>query len=131
MNLKKKIFITGGGGYVGSRLVPFLLKKKFKITVYDKFYYGNYLIQNKNLKIINGDIRNIKKLKKSCFNHDIFLHLACISNDSGFELNNKLSKSINFDCFEEIQLKMYFVLVGYSLYGIIYLSITYIKEKFK
>jgi len=102
MVLKKKIFITGGGGYVGSRLVPFLLKKKFTITVYDKFYYGNYLIQNKNLKIINGDIRNIKKLKKSCFNHDIFLHLACISNDSGFELNNKLSKSINFDCFEEI-----------------------------
>jgi nucleoside-diphosphate-sugar epimerase len=102
MNLKQKIFITGGGGYVGSRLVPFLLKKNFKITVYDKFYYGNYLIKNKNLKIINGDIRNIKKLKKSCLNHDIFLHLACISNDSGFELNNNLSKSINFDCFEEI-----------------------------
>jgi nucleoside-diphosphate-sugar epimerase len=28
--------------------------------------------------------------------------LACISNDSGFELDNKLSKSINFDCFEQI-----------------------------
>jgi len=125
MDLKKKIFITGGGGYVGSRLVPFLLKKKFTITVYDKFYYGNYLIQNKNLKIINGDIRNIKKLKKSCFNHDIFLHLACISNDSGFELNNKLSKSINFDCFEEIvvqakkaAIKRFIYASSSSVYGV-------------
>ena len=41
-----------------------------------------------------------KNLEKSCKNHDIFLHLACISNDTSFELNNKLSKSINFDCFE-------------------------------
>jgi len=30
----KSVFVTGGGGYVGSRLVPYLLKKKFKITVY-------------------------------------------------------------------------------------------------
>ena len=30
----------------------------------------------------------------------IFLHLACISNDSSFELNEDLSKTINYDCFE-------------------------------
>ena len=60
----KKIFITGGGGYVGSRLVPILIKKNFQVTVYDKFYYGNYLIKNPNLKIVNGDIRNTLKLKK-------------------------------------------------------------------
>jgi len=100
--MNKNIFITGGGGYVGTRLVPILLKKNYYITVYDTFYYGNKLQKNKNLKIVKGDIRNIKKLSNNCKNHDIFLHLACISNDSGFELNNKLSKSINFDCFEEI-----------------------------
>lgn len=98
--MKLKIFITGGAGYVGSRLVPILLKKKYYVTVYDTFYFGNSLKKNKNLKIIKGDIRNIKKLKKSCKNHNIFLHLACISNDTSFELNNKLSKSINYDCFE-------------------------------
>jgi len=98
----KKIFITGGGGYIGTRLVPILLKKNFYVTVYDTFYYGNKLKKNEKLRIIKGDIRNIIKLGNSCANHDFFLHLACISNDSGFELNDKLSKSINFDCFEQI-----------------------------
>ena len=52
----KKIFVTGGAGYVGSRLVPILLKKKFKVTVYDTLFFGNNLKKNKNLKIIKGDI---------------------------------------------------------------------------
>ena len=96
----KKIFITGGGGYIGTRLVPYLLKKKYFVTVYDTFWFGNFLKKNKNLKIIKGDIRNTNKLKKACRNHEYFLHLACISNDSSFELNNNLSKSINFKAFE-------------------------------
>ena len=54
----------------------------------------------KNLTIVKGDIRNTKKLKKSCKNHDVFLHLACISNDTSYQLNEKLSKTINFDAFE-------------------------------
>ena len=60
----KKIFITGGAGYIGARLTPYLLKKKFKVTVYDTFYFGNTLPRNKNLTIVKGDIRNTKKLKK-------------------------------------------------------------------
>ena len=98
--MKKKIFITGGAGYVGSRLVPILLQKNYFVTVYDTFYFGNTLKKNKNLKIIKGDIRNTNLLSKKCKNHDIFLHLACISNDTSFELNSKLSKSINYDCFK-------------------------------
>lgn len=98
----KKVFITGGAGYVGTRLVHDLLKKNYKITVYDTFYYGNFLnkIKSNKLKLIKGDIRNIKLLKSSCKNHEVFVHLACISNDVSFELNKKLSTSINFDAFE-------------------------------
>ena len=96
----KKIFITGGGGYVGARLVPYLLKKNYTITVYDTFYFGNKLKSNKNLKLIRGDIRNISKIKKACKDHEIFIHLACISNDSSFELNENLSTSINLNAFE-------------------------------
>ena len=98
----KSIFITGGGGYVGSALVPSLLKKNFKVIVYDKFYYGNFLKKHKNLKIIKGDIRDTKKLEKNLKNCDYFIHLACISNDASFVLDEKKSKEINFDCFESI-----------------------------
>ena len=36
----KKILITGGGGYVGSALSDFLVKKGFSVTAYDLFLYG-------------------------------------------------------------------------------------------
>ena len=96
----KKIFITGGGGYVGGRLIPYLLKKNYIITVYDTFYFGNKLKKHKNLKLMKGDIRNIPKIKNACKHHQIFIHLACISNDSSFELNKNLSTSINLNAFE-------------------------------
>lgn len=97
----KKIFITGGAGYCGSRLVPFLLKKKYIVTVYDIMFFGKkFLPKHKNLKIIKGDIRDTRKLEKSCLGHEVFINLACISNDASFELDKKLSKSINLDAFE-------------------------------
>ena len=98
----KSIFITGGAGYVGSRLVPQLLEKGYRVTVYDILYYTKKYLpnENKNLKIIEGDIRDALKLEKACDNHDVFLNLACISNDASFELDEKLSKSVNFDSFE-------------------------------
>lgn len=98
--MKKKIIITGGGGYVGSRLVPILLKKNYHVTVYDKFYFGNKLEKHKNLKIVIADIRNTKKIYNSSRGNQIFLHLACISNDASFQLKPELSKSINYECFE-------------------------------
>jgi len=98
----KKIFITGGAGYVGSCLVPELLKKGYLITVYDILYYTDSFLPLKdpNLTVIKGDVRDTAKVFESCRGHDIFLHLACISNDTSFSLNEKLSTSINLDCFE-------------------------------
>ena len=98
----KKIFITGGAGYAGARYVPLLLEKGNFVTVYDTFYFGDFLPNHKNLKKIKGDIRNINLLEESCKNHDIFVHLACVSNDVSFELDEKLSTEINFNCFEDM-----------------------------
>ena len=101
MNLRK-IFITGGAGYVGSKLVPHLLELGYEVAVYDiMFFTDNFLPKNnKNLKIIKGDIRDLNKLKEVSKNYDCFIHLACISNDASFILNEKLSTSINLDCFD-------------------------------
>ena len=44
-NEKEKVFITGGAGYVGSCLVPELLKRDFAVTVYDIMYFGDEFCQ--------------------------------------------------------------------------------------
>ncbi len=97
-----KIFVTGGAGYCGSRLVEQLLFKGNEVVVYDIMYFNfDHLPKNnKNLKIIEGDIRNENLLEKSSKGCEIFVSLACISNDASFELDENLSKSINFDAFE-------------------------------
>ena len=101
--MKKKVFLTGGAGYVGSALVPELIKKGYQVTVYDLMIYGeNVLDKNTNLKIVKGDIRNKKLLENTITGHDIVIHLACISNDPSFELNPSLGKSINLDSFEPL-----------------------------
>ena len=91
--MKKKVFITGGAGYVGSLLVPYLLEKNYKVTVYDIMYFTDIFLpkENKNLEIIKGDIRDKKKLEKSSKDHDYFINLACISNDTSFALDENLS----------------------------------------
>jgi len=96
-----KVFITGGGGYVGAVLVPQLLKEGYVVTVIDLFLYGEDVLDaHENLTVIKGDIRDAELLAKTIPGHDAVIHLACISNDPSFELNPNLGRSINLDAFE-------------------------------
>jgi len=121
-----KIFLIGGGGYVGSALVPKLIDLGHEVTVYDLFIYGKEVLEkNSNLTLIEGDIRDINLLSKSLKNHDSIIHLACISNDPSFELNPKLGKSINLDCFRPLvevavkeNIKRFIYASSSSVYGI-------------
>ncbi len=98
-----KIFITGGAGYVGAALTPYLLSLGHRVTVLDLMIYGDEVLKKqKNLTVYKGDIRDQNLLKKLIKDFDIVIHLACISNDPSFELNPSLGKSINLDSFEPI-----------------------------
>lgn len=96
----KNILITGGAGYVGCVLTPQLLKAGYNITIYDTMWYGNHLPKDPNLKIIEGDIRDTAKLAEAFKGIEGVISLACISNDASFELDEKLSTSVNLDAFE-------------------------------
>jgi len=100
------VLITGGAGYCGSVLIPQMLDMGYRVTVYDIQYYGcNFLpMENSNLTVIQGDIRDIEKLEALMVDVGAVLHLACISNDASFELDENLSTSVNMDAFEPIVL---------------------------
>jgi nucleoside-diphosphate-sugar epimerase len=79
----KRIFITGGAGYIGTSLIPLLLSEGYQITVYDSLMFNNGdklipFFQHNNFSFIKGDIRDIEKLKSSIINHDIIIHLAAL-----------------------------------------------------
>lgn len=78
-----KVFITGGAGYIGTTLIPFLLGKNYSVTVYDSLMFNNGdklipYIGNDNFTFIEGDIRDKDKLSKHIKNHDVVIHLAAL-----------------------------------------------------
>lgn len=101
---QKKILIIGGAGYVGSALVPELLRKGYEVVVYDLYLYGDVFgnLRGRNLVEIKGDIRDKNRLLSAGAGVDQVIHLACISNDPSFELSPKLGKSINYDAFPNV-----------------------------
>jgi nucleoside-diphosphate-sugar epimerase len=126
-NRFSRVFVTGGAGYVGSLLVPQLLERGYKVTSYDISYYGDGFMpkSNPNLSIVQGDIRDTQKLANAVPGHDAFVSLACISNDASFELDEKLSTSVNLDAFEPMVLaakkagvKRFIFASSSSVYGV-------------
>ncbi len=121
-----KILVVGGLGYVGTVLVQELLNHKHKVNVFDLNIYNTIKFENsENLKIIEGDVRNLDSLKSAINDCDTVIHLACISNDPSFDLDPTLGKSINLDCFEpfvkmckENSIKRFIYASSSSVYGI-------------
>ena len=99
--LYDSLFVTGGAGYCGSMLVPQLLNRGYRVTVYDTCFFGDAFLpmDDPRLKVVCGDIRDTAALKRAVEGHDAFVSLACISNDASFELDEKLSTTINLDAF--------------------------------
>lgn len=97
----KTVLVTGGAGYKGCVLVPKLLNAGHTVVVYDLMLFGAEGVpSHPNLKVVTGDIRNIKNFSQALVGVDYVIHMACISNDPSFDLDPSLSRTINYECFE-------------------------------
>ena len=102
----KKILITGGAGYIGSKLTTELINSGYKVTVIDRLDYSqnsiNHLIHHKNFKLIVKDCREKKLIKSLIKQNDIIIPLAGLVGAPLCEKNKKEAKEINYECIKHI-----------------------------
>lgn len=77
-----KVLVTGGAGYVGSVLIPLLLRKGYEVICYDLLVHGAAPVlphaSNPNFTLIRGDILDELQLAKVLKGVDYIIHLASI-----------------------------------------------------
>lgn len=74
------ILVTGGGGYLGSTMVPELLNAGHKVTVLDNFMYGQnslaHVCHDPNFKVVRADIRQENAMLPLMKKADVIIPLA-------------------------------------------------------
>ena len=86
--MKNKTFlVTGGTGFIGSNICKLLIKKKYRVKIFDNNLRGdlnNIKKIKKKIKFIKGDIRNSDALIRASRNTDAVIHLAYINGTKYF-----------------------------------------------
>ena len=82
INSNYNILVTGGAGYLGSTLVPELLKLGNKVTVLDNFMFGPASLLDcchyNTFEVVRGDARDKALIEKLTANKDIIIPLAAL-----------------------------------------------------
>ena len=94
------VFVAGGAGYIGSVLVPLLLEHGHRVTVLDRFFFGDSLARvaprfGERLRVVRGDVRSFDR--SALTSVDAVVDLSGISNDPSCELEPELTRSVNVD----------------------------------
>ena len=99
--MNKSILITGGAGYIGSVMIPYLLKHNFNVTVIDSLYYNQtsllQFFSNDNFNFIQGDVTNFEFINKLLPSFDIIIPLAAIVGAPACNSQPELSQKINYE----------------------------------
>lgn len=95
-----KILITGGAGFIGSHLSDKYTKEGHTVICLDNFMNGNlmnirHLLNYRNFKLINGDIRDFDLLEKIMRDVDVVFHLAAQIHVDRSIIEPKLTYEIN------------------------------------
>lgn len=140
--MKKKILLVGGGGYIGSVLVNYLLNKNYHVICYDNFIYNHeYIVKNfskRNFTFLKDSLKNINHYKKYFLNLDAVVMLASVVGDPitkkypifANEVNVKQTKQFINSIVLHQPKKIIFVSTC-SNYGVIKKKSLPVKENYK
>lgn len=96
-----KVLVTGGAGYIGSILVPVLLKKGFEVTVLDNLMHSqNSLLEccaDPKFDFIKGDICNKNLMTELIARFDVIIPLAAIVGAPACKINSTVTRLVNYD----------------------------------
>ena len=96
-----KILLTGGAGYIGSTLTPFLLAAGHQVRVLDYLAYGGQSLlgvwTHPGFEFVRGDIRDREILRTAVADRDAVVHLAAIVGDPACSREPDLARSTNLD----------------------------------
>lgn len=99
--MPKKILITGAAGYIGSILIPELLKKRYAVLAVDNFMYGQTSLldccHDKNLTVVCGDARDEKLIRQYIKGVDYIIPLACLVGAPLCDKNPIDARTINLE----------------------------------
>jgi nucleoside-diphosphate-sugar epimerase len=97
----KKVLITGGAGYIGSKLATNLINKNYQVTIIDCLKFSskslNHLFSRKNFKFIKADVRNKKLMKFLIKSNDFIIPLAALVGAPLCEKNKKEAIAVNLN----------------------------------
>tara|TARA_B100001123_G_scaffold435545_1_gene564282 strand:- start:172 stop:1110 length:939 start_codon:yes stop_codon:yes gene_type:complete len=97
----KKILITGGAGYIGSKLATKLIKTGYEVTVIDALKFSskslNHLFSEKNFHFIKGDVRNKELMKKLVGKNEFIIPLAALVGAPLCKKNKSEAISVNLN----------------------------------
>ncbi len=101
-----KVLVTGGAGYIGSVLVPELLRAGHEVTVIDNFMYGQTSLLDvcnfDTLTVVRGDARSDELLKKHIPGKDFIIPLACLVGAPLCDQDPIAARTTNLEAVESI-----------------------------
>lgn len=128
-----KVLITGGTGYIGTKLVKHLVGQSEveKITVLDNlskghhnFFLGDTYTNKEKIEAVQGDILDTRQLKKLMKDVDVVVHLAAIvttpfanTDPHFYEQVNHWGTAEVVYCAEESDISKFIYLSSTSVYG--------------
>jgi len=103
---KQKVMVTGGAGYIGSILVPTLLREGFKVHVLDSFMFGQTSLleccSSPDFEITRGDARDERLVKAGMAGADYIIPLACLTGAPICDRNPAEAKGVILDALDVI-----------------------------